>query len=390
MQNLQHFMSNSPWSAAEAMKLIQTDIAGIADLRSGGVLLIDESADERGGEGSAGAGVQYNGRIGRVDMCQVGVFASYAHVGLGVWTWVDAELFLQAHWFTADYAQKREQLGIPLTQRHASKTDLAWTLIQRAKANGLPFEVIAFDALYGVNQDLRHVVHQHQMIYMADVPHNTQVYLAEPRMDKWDGVYPHSVAEVAQMADTPQQRILIRATERGELNDVFLVRQVWTAYNCQPRAEWLVVRQERSGKCYYALCNAPVHTSIEQLAYWRCQRYFVERTIQEAKDEMGYAEFCAQKYLAWQHHTALTALATWFVAQTKYEWSQNFTRHPDLRREFEMEVLPSLSTANIRLMLRAQFPLKQILPHDAQALVIDQLIRRARSRKSRLKHRHLM
>lgn len=263
-------------------------------------------------------------------------------------------------------------------------------MIQRAKANGLPFEVIAFDALYGVNQDLRRVIHHNQMIYMADVPHNTQVYLAETRMDKWDGSYTHSVAEVTQMADTSQQRIRVRATERGELNDVFFVRQVWTAYNHEPRAEWLVVRQERSGKRHYALCNAPANTSFEQLAYWRCQRYFVERTIQEAKDELGYAEFCAQKYLAWQHHAALTTLATWFVAQTKYEWSQDYARDPRLLREFEMDVLPALSTANIRLMLRAQFPLKQILPHAAEALVVDLLIRRARSRKSRLNHHHLM
>ena len=390
MQNMQHFMSNSPWSAAGAMKLIQADIAGTQGLQEGGVLLIDESADEKAGAGSAGSSRQYNGRIRSVDMCQVGVFASYAHVKQGVWTWVDAELFLPESCFAAENTEKRKRLGIPDRQQHKTKTDLAWDMIQRAQANRLPFEVVAFDAFYGVNQDLRRVVNTSGLIYMADVPYNTQVYLTEPSMELWDGTYAHAVCDVANLPDTLSQQVCVRATERGELNDVFLIRRVWTAYQRIPRAEWLVVRQERNGKRYYALCNAPADTPLEQLAYWRCQRYFVERTIQDAKDEMGYAEFCAQKYLAWQHHAALTALATWFVAQTKYEWSHNYARAPQLLQEFEMDVLPALSTPNIRLMLRAKFPLNQLSPQQAEILVVDQLIRRARSRKSRISRQFLM
>jgi SRSO17 transposase len=390
MQNMQHFMSNSPWSAAGAMKLIQADIAGTSGLERGGVLLIDESADEKAGDGSAGSGRQYNGRLGKVDMCQVGVFASYAHVKQGVWTWVDAELFLPEACFAAENTEKRKRLGIPDRQRHATKTDLAWAMIQRAQANGLPFEMVAFDGFYGVNQDLRRVVNQAGLIDMADVAHNTQVYLTQPSMDRWDGTHSHAVRDVSNLPDTTSRRILVRATEQGQLNDVFLIRRVWTAYQRVPRAEWLVVREERNGKRHYALCNAPADTSFEQLADWRCQRYFVERSIQDAKDEMGYAEFCAQKYLAWQHHAALTALATWFVAQTKYEWSQKFARDPRLLEEFEMEILPALSTPNIRLMLRAKFPLNQLSPHQAEAHVVDQLIRRARSRKSHLNPQFLM
>lgn len=131
-------------------------------------------------------------------------------------------------------------------------------------------------------------------------------------------------------------------------------------------------------------------TPIEQLASWRCQRYFVERTIQDAKDEMGFAEFCAQKYLAWQHHAALTALATWFVAQTKYEWSLTYARDPRLFEEFQMNVLPALSIPNIRLMLRAKFSLNQTSPQHAEAHGVDQLIRRARSRRSHLNRQSLM
>ncbi|RJS75739.1 hypothetical protein CW713_11825 [Methanophagales archaeon] len=54
-------------------------------LEQSGVLILDESADARAGEKSAGSGRQYNGRLGNVDMSQVGTFLAYAYGS--VWTW---------------------------------------------------------------------------------------------------------------------------------------------------------------------------------------------------------------------------------------------------------------------------------------------------------------
>jgi SRSO17 transposase len=39
-----------------------------------------KSANEKSGNKSAGAGRQYNGRLGKVEMSQVGTFLSYAKV----------------------------------------------------------------------------------------------------------------------------------------------------------------------------------------------------------------------------------------------------------------------------------------------------------------------
>jgi SRSO17 transposase len=59
-------------------------------------LLVDESADEKAGDNSAGAGKQYNGRMGKVETSQVGVLLSYVNlkVAQGFWTWLDGKLFL--------------------------------------------------------------------------------------------------------------------------------------------------------------------------------------------------------------------------------------------------------------------------------------------------------
>jgi hypothetical protein len=82
---------------------------------------------------------------------------------------------------------------------------------------------------------------------------------------------------------------------------------------------------------------------------------------------------------------ALTAAALWFVAQTKWAWAQMYRRDPALARQLAVEVLPALSTANVRELLKAVLPLPQLTPPEAMDLVITHLINRARSTSSRLK-----
>jgi len=96
-ENIQHFMSNSPWSVRAVLEQVQDEIKATPGLERGSVLILDESADEKAGDGSAGAGRQHNGRLGKVEMSQVGVFLTHAnltHVDRPMWTWVDGELYL--------------------------------------------------------------------------------------------------------------------------------------------------------------------------------------------------------------------------------------------------------------------------------------------------------
>ena len=136
---------------------------------------------------------------------------------------------------------------------------------------------------------------------------------------------------------------------------------------------------------WYTLLNAPEDTLNPTLIDWSCRRYFCERTFEDAKTEIGWGEFQAQKYRAWEHHLALTALALWFVAQTKLEWRQTYERDPELAEQLAVEVLPALSTANVRELLKAVLPLPQLTPDQAIERVVTHLINRARSTSSRLR-----
>ena len=404
-ENIQHFMSNSPWSGEVTIAQIQAEIKAIPELQQGSVLLLDESADEKAGDKSAGAGRQYNGRLGKVEMSQMGVFLAYANLTQAhrlFWNWVDGELFLQEQWFKPEMAEERQQVGLPPEREFKTKIELGWTMIERTQAKGLPFDAVAFDDAYGRSTWLRDKTNEAGIIYMADVPHNTQVYLQQPvlgipepksgrrgpkptQLQVLNGVKSYPASQVARRADTPWQNIRVRPTERGELNDPFTRRRVWTLREGQaePVEEWLVIRRETKKRYNYSLCNAPTDTSLDYLAWLKCQRYFVERANQDAKSELGWDELIARKYRAWTHHLALVILAAWFVAQTKWEWTLTHFPDPALFQFFDLELLPALSMANIRALLRAAMPLPQPTPQEAVSQVAKHLVNRSRSRKSR-------
>jgi len=399
-QALQHFMSNSPWSGPAVFEQIQAEITATLALAHGSTLILDESADEKAGTHNVGASRQYNGRLGKVDVCRVDTCLTYANGGL--WAMVDGELFLPEEWFGAAFAQRRKELGVPGERRFETKLQLGLKMLKRVKAHGLPFDLLACDALYGRDSQFRADVDAEGVRYAAQVPGDTHVYLSEPRvgipskrgqrgrprtrLQVLSGQQPQEVRALAQHPQTVWERVQVRLTERGWLTADFAVRRVWTvAAGQRPRSEWLVMRRNSDGDCSYTLLNAPTDTPQACLIAWSCRRYFTERTFEDAKTEIGWDEFQAQKYRAWEHHLALTAAALWFVAQTKWAWAQMYTRDPALAHQLEVEVLPALSTANVRELLKAVLPLPQLTPAEAMDLVITHLINRARSTSSRLK-----
>ena len=112
-QALQQFVSDSPWRKQGVCDQIQDEIATHPMLQHGGLLILDESSDETAGEESAGAGRQHNGRLGKVELSVTTVGLTYAHPASGTWVLIDGELFLQAMWFTAAYAERRQAVGLP-------------------------------------------------------------------------------------------------------------------------------------------------------------------------------------------------------------------------------------------------------------------------------------
>ena len=77
-QSLHHFLSESEWEARDVLDQVAVE----ADRHLGGsadsCLLLDESSFEKKGQKSVGVARQWSGRLGKVDNCQVAVFAALA------------------------------------------------------------------------------------------------------------------------------------------------------------------------------------------------------------------------------------------------------------------------------------------------------------------------
>lgn len=180
MQNMQHFISQSPWSARTLLDQVREAMMQREELAEGIILALDESANEKAGQHSVGASRQYNGRQGKVDNCQVGVFLSVVKGTFS--SWIDGEIFLPERWFADDYAEHRRRAGIPDDREFMSKLALGLQMIHRAKVNGIPFEAVTCDGFYGRSGEFRDQLAAEKIDYYADVPCNTRVYLEPPQI----------------------------------------------------------------------------------------------------------------------------------------------------------------------------------------------------------------
>lgn len=395
-QNIQHFMSDSPWEAGPVFQQIQDEVKQRPEL-AGGVLILDESGDKRAGGKSVGSSRQYLGRLGKVDMGQVGVVLGY--VAADLWTMLDARIYLPNDWFTTPYHRLSQKLNIPTSRRFRTKQQLGLEMILSTQ---VPFEVVVFDSLYGNDHWFRIRLDRAEKIYMGEIRTNVKVYLDRPVMsvppihETGHRGRPFSRRRVVSeekpipvteaISHMQFRRVMVRNGERGLIQFRCAASRVWiVTKEGYLMEEWLFVRRESDGDYKLALSNAPADTPLEKLAHWQASRYFIERTIQDAKSEAGWDELVAQKYSAWMHHIALVALTLWFIAETKLDWRQQFPRNHTLAAVMEVNVLPSLSMANIRELLKAVLPLRQLSPTEARRLVVKKLVSRTRSISSRLK-----
>jgi SRSO17 transposase len=391
-QNMQQFMSDSPWLAGRVIEQVQAEVKGHPAF-SAAVLVVDESADEKAGEVSVGAGRQYNGRLGKVDLSQVGVFVSLvtpqAHL------WLDGELFLPQAWFDEGQAPLRQRLGIPEERTFQTKPQLSWQIIQRIRARGIHFEAVTMDDLYGRNVELCRHLAEAKIEYYGDIPVNTVVYLDLPHLQtvytkqgkpaKRKRVVAQERYEVRQLLDHPDldwQSMSVRSTERGHLTADWARCRVWLMDGERRYQRWLLIRRQTK-RVTYTLSNAPVNTSLATMAWRHCHRVFIERDNQDSKSELGWDEFQTLKYRAWQHQLGLTILASWFIAEVRLDWQARFAHDPALLRQYQADLLPLLSVSNVRTLLLAALPLPQLTPEQATALVIQHLVNRTRSRQSR-------
>jgi SRSO17 transposase len=124
---------------------------------------------------SAGVARQYTGTAGRIENCQVGMFAAYVTRDGGR-ALIDRELYLPAKW--TDDRDRCRAAGIGDEAGFATKPELARKMIGRAREAGIPFSWVAGDEVYGGNPKLRGWLEEQEISYVMAAACNDIIAMA--------------------------------------------------------------------------------------------------------------------------------------------------------------------------------------------------------------------
>ena len=151
IRGLQRFISEVHWDE-EQMLWSYHQLVAEALGEPDGVLMFDETGFVKKGKDSVGVSRQYCGTLGKVENCQVGVFAGYAsRQGYAL---VDKRLFLPEVWWTDAYAARQTACNVPKELVFQSKPQLAAAMLQAmTQERLLPFKYVVADSLYGNSPD---------------------------------------------------------------------------------------------------------------------------------------------------------------------------------------------------------------------------------------------
>ena len=331
-QSLQQFISDSPWDHEALIQRIGQDVDSLVG-GNDSMLAIDESCFAKKGKKSVGVARQWNGRQGKVDNSQVGVFAALINEE-GEGSLVDTRLYLPEQW-TED-TERCERANIPEDKRtNLTKPQLAWKMIETAQTNQLRFGWVGLDSLYGNAPELLRKIEDAGLQFTADVHRDQHIYTEDrepyvPERTSKVGRSPwqliariqskriDSFFKEAEMK--PLQKVLVRESTKGliEVNASAKRVWLWDGQEQQARQWWAVCLIEgNSAEPRFFLSNAAESTSLVDLVRKHSSRYWIERIFQDAKTSVGMADYQVRGWIAWHHHMALVMLALLFLMKER-------------------------------------------------------------------------
>ncbi len=352
--------------------------------------MLDDSGLPKKGTKSVGVARQYCGQLGKTDNCQVGVFATLANGKLS--TIIDKRLYLPKEW-TND-KERCIEAGIPEEhyKQHKTKNELARELIESARANGITYEWIGFDAAYGRDRDFLIEIDRAGEVFMADIPGDMYVYLEDP--EPYEKNYKYKGEEKTKLctdvvkikvkdiltglSEKDWQTVELRASSIGPLTVELYSSRVWVWDEKDTTAHCfhLVLRREidNPNEVKYSLSNAHEATPLQKLGYMQGQRYWVERPFQDGKTLVGMGDYQCRSWNGWHKHMTMVMLALLFMLEERH-------RHT--------EAIPLLSCGDIQKLLCVLLPKRDITEEEVFQQLEDRHDKRTQAIESKKRRRSL-
>jgi SRSO17 transposase len=342
---LQKFINIAPWDHGD----IQAEIHAVAadelvptaaGSPIGTVGVVDESGFTKKGDQSAGVDRQHNGRLGKEDNCQVGVFL--VGVTPGGAALLDHGLYLPETWCedTKACRDRRDKVHIPEAVPFETKPQIAARLIRQTAALGVvDLDWITADEEYGRNGEFLDELETLGHRYVVEVPVTTTVWTEDPAacVPPYGGrgrvptrpsrASVRSVVAVASALPSARWQVVqVRPGAKGPLAFEFAAVRVWAVRHGEAGPPiWLLVRRslEETPEIKYYVSNADATTALEVLAQVACTRHEVEAYFEDAKSYLGMTQYETRSWIGWHHHMSLVAMAHLFITLTRRDLKKN-------------------------------------------------------------------
>jgi SRSO17 transposase len=341
---MQRFVSDAPWDdenmIAKYRNLINDDLGS-----PNGALIFDESGFIKKGQDSIGVARQYCGTIGKVDNCQVGVFAAY--VSEQGYALVDKQLFIPQKWFTDAYFERRRKCKLPTETVFRTKPQLAVDMLGAiVKQGALPFKYVLADSLYGVSPEFIEAVEAlPDKTYFAQVPKDTLCWLKRPMAITKEYLWGGKTKTKTVLVDPDSKPIAVDELAKN-INDYFWYRRkvsegtkgpiiyeysrrqiILSAAGLPQKTVWLLIRRTLDDEPQYSffISNASTSTRLKTLVWLSGLRWAIEQCFEETKSELGMDHYEVRKFPGWHHHMLTCMLAHFFLWHLKIRLGKKST-----------------------------------------------------------------
>ena len=344
IRSMQYFVSDVIWDDNKILHKYRNMVSD--DLGDpNGVLIFDETGFIKKGDDSIGVGKQYCGSIGKVENCQVGVFAAYASPH--GYAMIDKRLFIPEKWFTDDYAPRRKKCDLPEDITFMSKPQLAIHMLKDiVEGKQIPFKWAVADSIYGNSPDFIQAVEQCPGLhYFVSVPFDTSCWLTTPITRKKKYKYKGQIREKVVLEKTEKKPITVASLAKsinnffwyrrkvsegtkGPIEYEFTKRRIILSKNGIPdKTVWLIIRRtiEKDPTYRYYLSDAPLSTRLPTFVWLSGLRWPIEQCFEEAKTELGMDHYEVRKYRGWNHHILTCMLAHFFLWHLKIRLGKKST-----------------------------------------------------------------
>jgi len=344
IRGMQRFISDDVWKEDQMRRIYHGMVADEMG-EPQGMILVDESGFVKKGQDSVGVARQYCGTIGKVDNCQVGVFAAYA--SSKGYALVDQRLFLPDAWFDDDHAERRVTCRVPKEAAFQSKPELAAQMVLAIRAEGvLPFRYVGADSVYGNSPVFLDALDACAgCVYLVGISSEMRCWLQRPVTQEHSYLYrgetrvrrilapgsgpPMSVAQWAySLRPHRWYRRTVSEGSKGPIVYEFTRRRVTLCRDGLPdRTVWLVVKRSLSAtpQYWFYISNAPVSAALSLFVWMSGRRWSIEQCFEESKSDVGMDHYEVRTYEGWRHHILVSMLAHFFLWRLKIRLEKKIT-----------------------------------------------------------------